>query len=187
MISTSDFKTGLTILYDGNIYQIIEFMHVKPGKGSAFVRTKLRNLRTGAVIDNTFNAGVKMDKAQIDRIQMQYIYADGDMHVFMNTETYEQIEIPESQIENELKFIFEGMNVDVNFYDGKEILGVSLPDKVVLTIVETVPGVKGDTKTNASKDAIMQTGLLVKVPMFIEEGEKIIVSTQDGSYYSRDK
>jgi elongation factor P len=187
MISTSDFKTGLTILYDGNIYQIIEFMHVKPGKGSAFVRTKLRNLRTGAVIDNTFNAGVKMDKAQIDRIQMQYIYANGDMHVFMNTETYEQIEIPESQIEHELKFIYEGMNVDVNFYDGKEILGVSLPDKVVLTIVETVPGVKGDTKTNASKDAIMQTGLLVKVPMFIEEGEKIIVSTQDGSYYSRDK
>jgi elongation factor P len=187
MISTSDFKTGLTILYDGNIYQIIEFMHVKPGKGSAFVRTKLRNLRTGAVIDNTFNAGVKMDKAQIDRIQMQYIYANGDMHVFMNTETYEQIEIPESQIEHELKFIYEGMKVDVNFYDGKEILGVSLPDKVVLTIVETVPGVKGDTKTNASKDAIMQTGLLVKVPMFIEEGEKIIVSTQDGSYYSRDK
>jgi elongation factor P len=187
MISTSDFKTGLTILYDGNIYQIIEFMHVKPGKGSAFVRTKLRNLRTGAVIDNTFNAGVKMDKAQIDRIQMQYIYANGDMHVFMNTETYEQIEIPESQIEQELKFIYEGMNVDVNFYDGKEILGVSLPDKVVLTIVETVPGVKGDTKTNASKDAIMQTGLLVKVPMFIEEGEKIIVSTHDGSYYSRDK
>ncbi|BCR35669.1 elongation factor P [Mariniplasma anaerobium] len=187
MISTSDFKTGLTILYDGNIYQIIEFMHVKPGKGSAFVRTKLRNLRSGAVIDNTFNAGVKMDKAQIDRVQMQYIYANGDMHVFMNTETYEQIEIPEAQIENELKFIYEGMNVDVNFYDSKEILGVSLPDKVVLTIVETVPGVKGDTKTNASKDAIMQTGLLVKVPMFIEEGEKIIVSTQDGSYYSRDK
>lgn len=187
MISTSDFKTGLTILYDGNIYQIIEFMHVKPGKGSAFVRTKLRNLRSGAVIDNTFNAGVKMDKAQIDRIQMQYIYASGDMYVFMNTETYEQIEIPGAQIENELKFIFEGMNVDVNFYDGKEILGISLPDKVVLTIVETVPGVKGDTKTNASKDAIMQTGLLVKVPMFIEEGEKIIVSTQDGSYYSRDK
>jgi elongation factor P len=187
MISTSDFKTGLTILYDGNIYQIIEFMHVKPGKGSAFVRTKLRNLRTGAVIDNTFNAGVKMDKAQIDRVQMQYIYANGDMHVFMNTETYEQIEIPEAQIEQELKFIYEGMNVDVNFYDSKEILGVSLPDKVVLTIVETVPGVKGDTKTNASKDAIMQTGLLVKVPMFIEEGEKIIVSTQDGSYYSRDK
>ena len=187
MISTSDFKTGLTILYDGNIYQIIEFMHVKPGKGSAFVRTKLRNLRSGAVIDNTFNAGVKMDKAQIDRVQMQYIYANGDMHVFMNTETYEQIEIPEAQIEQELKFIYEGMNVDVNFYDSKEILGVSLPDKVVLTIVETVPGVKGDTKTNASKDAIMQTGLLVKVPMFIEEGEKIIISTQDGSYYSRDK
>ena len=187
MISTSDFKNGLTILYDGNIYQILEFMHVKPGKGSAFVRTKLRNLRSGAVIDNTFNAGVKVDKAQIDKTKMQYIYASGDMRVFMNTETYEQIEIPESQIEHELKFIFEGMNVEVNFYNGMEILGVSLPDKVVLEIVETVPGVKGDTKTNASKDAIMQTGLLVKVPMFIEQGEKIIVSTQDGSYVSRDK
>lgn len=187
MITTSDFKTGLTILYDGNIYQIIEFLHVKPGKGSAFVRTKLRNLRSGAVIDNTFNAGVKVEKAQIDHVKMQYIYASGDMHVFMNNETYEQLEIPAAQIEHELKFIFEGMNVEVNFYDGKEILGVSIPDKVVLEIVETVPGVKGDTKTNASKDAIMQTGLLVKVPLFIEQGEKIIVSTQDGSYVSRDK
>ena len=187
MISTSDFKNGLTILYDNNIYVILEFMHVKPGKGSAFVRTKLRNLRTGAVIDHTFNAGVKVNKAQIDRFKMQYIYASGDMHVFMNTETYEQLEIPEAQIKRELKFIFEGMNVEVNFYDGTEILGVSLPDKVVLEVTETVPGIKGDTKTNASKDAIMQTGLLVKVPMFIEQGEKIIVSTQDGSYVSRDK
>ena len=187
MISTSDFKTGLTIEYDGNIFQIIEFMHVKPGKGSAFVRTKLRNLRTGSVIDNTFNAGVKVGKAQIDLVKMQYIYANGDMNVFMNNETYEQIEVPAEQIEQEMKYIYEGMNVEIKFFDGREILGVSLPDKVVLEIVETVPGVKGDTKTNASKDAIMQTGLLVKVPMFIEQGEKIIVSTQDGSYVSRDK
>ncbi|AUD63272.1 elongation factor P [Tenericutes bacterium MO-XQ] len=187
MISTNDFKTGQTIMFDGNIFQVIEFMHVKPGKGSAFVRTKLRNLRSGAVIDYTFNAGTKVERAQIDKNQMQYLYANGDMHVFMNTETYEQIEIPGNQIEYELKFIFEGMMVDVNFYNNQEILGVTLPDKVVLEVTETVPGVKGDTKTNALKDAIMQTGLLVKVPMFIEQGEKIIVSTYDGSYVSRDK
>src|SRR5690554_2001053 len=182
MISTNDFKTGQTILHEGNIFQVIEFMHVKPGKGSAFVRTKLRNLRSGAVIDYTFNAGMKVERAQIDRFKMQYLYANGDMHVFMNTDTYEQLEIPAAQIEYELKFIYEGMNVDVNFYNGVEILGVTLPDKIVMEVVDTVPGVKGDTKTNASKDAYMQTGLLVKVPMFIEQGEKIIVSTQDGSY-----
>jgi elongation factor P len=187
MISTNEFKTGQTIMHDGNIFQVIEFMHVKPGKGSAFVRTKLRNLRSGAIIDYTFNAGMKVERAQIDKFQMQYLYANGDMHVFMNSDTYEQLEIPEAQIKYELQFIFEGMNVDVNFYNGIEILGLTLPDKVVLEVRETVPGVKGDTKTNASKDAIMQTGLLVKVPMFIEEGEKLIISTQDGSYVSRDK
>lgn len=187
MISTSDFKTGLTILYENNIFQIIEFMHVKPGKGSAFVRTKLRNLRTGAVIDHTFNAGVKVDRAHIEKVNMQYLYAAGDVYTFMNMETYEQIEIPLMQIERELKFIYEGMNVDIIFYDGKEILGVDLPDKVTLEVVDTMDAVKGDTKTNAMKDAIMQTGLLVKVPMFIANGEKIIVSTHDGSYVSRDR
>lgn len=187
MISTNDFKTGQTILYEGNIYQVIEFQHVKPGKGQAFVRSKLRNLRTGAVIDYTFNAGIKVERAQIERIQMQYLYASGDMHVFMNTETYEQLEIPQNQIEHELKYIYENMNVDVNFYAGKEILGLTIPDKVALKVVETVPGVRGDTKTNALKDAVLETGLVVKVPLFIQENEKIIVSTQDGSYVSREK
>ncbi|MBU1094211.1 MAG: elongation factor P [Firmicutes bacterium] len=187
MISTNEFKTGQTIVYDGNIYSVIEFMHVKPGKGAAFVRTKLRNLRSGSVTDYTFNAGTKVERAQIDKNMMQYLYADGEKHIFMDNETYEQIEIPASQIQNELKYIYEGESVEVMFYNNVEILGVSLTDKVVLTVVETVPGVKGDTKTNALKDAIMQTGLLVKVPMFIEEGEKIIVNTNDGSYVSRDK
>lgn len=187
MISTNDFKTGQTIQFDGNIYAVIEFMHVKPGKGSAFVRTKLRNLRTGAVVDHTFNAGTKVERAQIDKKKMQYLYAAGDNHVFMDNETYEQIEIPAEQIKDELNYIYEGMDVQVMFYDNREILGLSLPDKVVLEVVETVPGVKGDTKTNALKDAIMQTGLLVKVPMFIAQGERIIVSTYDGSYVSRDK
>lgn len=187
MISTNDFKTGQTIVHEGNIYSVIEFMHVKPGKGGAFVRTKLRNLRTGSVTDYTFNAGTKVERAQIDKNMMQYLYADGDKHIFMNNETYEQIEIPAQQIEYELKYIIEGMSVEVMFYNNIEILGVSLPDKIIMEVKETVPGVKGDTKTNAMKDAIMQTGLLVKVPMFIEEGEKIIVNTTDGSYVSRDK
>lgn len=185
MISTSDFKTGLTILHEGNIYQILEFMHVKPGKGAAFVRSKLRNLRTGAVIDYTFNAGIKVDRAQIDKLKMQYLYASGDAHTFMNTETYEQIELPEAQIKRELKFIYEGMTVEVMFYNESEMLGISLPDKIELEVVETMDAVKGDTKTNAMKDAIMQTGLLVKVPMFIANGEKLIISTHDGSYVSR--
>ena len=129
----------------------------------------------------------KVDKAQIDKTRMQYLYSSGDMHVFMNSETYEQIELTQAQIAYESKFIYEGMEVDVMFYNEVEVLGVLLPDKVTLEVVETVPGVKGDTKTNALKDAIVQTGLLVKVPMFIEQGEKIIVSTQDGSYVSRDK
>lgn len=187
MISTNEFKTGQTIVHEGNIYSVIEFMHVKPGKGAAFVRTKLRNLRTGSVTDYTFNAGTKVERAQIDKIMMQYLYTENNTYIFMNNENYEQIEIPIAQIERELNYIFEGMSVEVMFYNNSEILGVSLPDKVVLEVRETVPGVKGDTKTNAMKDAIMQTGLLVKVPMFIEEGEKIIVNTNDGSYVSRDK
>ncbi len=187
MISTNEFKTGQTIVHEGNLYSVIEFMHVKPGKGAAFVRTKLRNLRTGSVTDYTFNSGTKVERAQIDKIMMQYLYIDGEKHIFMNTEDYEQIEILGDQIKNELKYIYEGVSVEVMFYNSSEILGVSLPDKVVLEVKETVPGVKGDTKTNALKDAIMQTGILVKVPMFIEEGEKIIVNTNDGSYVSRDK
>jgi len=187
MISTNEFKTGQTIVHEGNLYSVIEFMHVKPGKGAAFVRTKLRNLRTGSVTDYTFNAGTKIERAQIYKIMMQYLYIDGEKHIFMNTENYEQIEILGDQIQPELKYIFEGMSVEVMFYNSTEILGVMLPDKVVLEVKETVPGVKGDTKTNALKDAIMQTGVLVKVPMFIEEGEKIIVNTNDGSYVSRDK
>ncbi|MBE0700780.1 MAG: elongation factor P [Acholeplasmataceae bacterium] len=187
MISTNEFKTGQTILHEGNIFQVIEFMHVKPGKGAAFVRTKLRNLRTGSVIDYTFNAGTKVERAQIDKNTMQYLYASGDNHIFMNTETYEQLEISVAQVKNEIGYIYEGMEVQVMFYNNSEILGIVVPDKVVLEVVETIPGFKGDTKTNAMKDAIMQTGLLVKVPMFIDQGEKIIVSTQDGSYVSRDK
>lgn len=187
MYSTSDFKTGLTISFDGNIFQIIEFLHVKPGKGGAFVRTKLRNLRTGAVIDHTFNAGVKVEKALIEKHKMQYLYANGNEHVFMNNETYDQIEVAGDLIKDQLGYLLEGMDVELVYYDGSELLSVELPEKVVLTVTETPPGVKGDTKSNATKDATLETGLVTKVPLFIEENEKIIVSTYDGSYVSRDK
>lgn len=187
MISTNEFKNNMTIEFDNNLYQIIEFLHVKPARGGAFVRTKLRNLRTGSIIDHTFNAGVRVKRAHITRDRMQYLYANGPSHVFMNNETYDQIEINETQIKNELKYIYEGMNVEVLFYNNSEVLGLKLPDNVTLKVQSTEPGSRGDTKTNALKDAIMETGLLVKVPLFINEGEKLVISTHDGSYVSREK
>ncbi|MBN2503717.1 MAG: elongation factor P [Bacilli bacterium] len=186
MISTNDFKTGLTIEYEGNIFSIIEFQHVKPGKGAAFVRTRLRNLRTGAVIDKTFNAGINVNQAQIDKSQMQYLYANGDTHVFMNNETFEQIEIHQSMIENELLYLTEGMTINIIVYES-EILGLELPDKVVLEVVETPGGARGNTASNATKEALTNTGLRLLVPLFIETGEKIIVSTSTGKYDTRAK
>ena len=184
MVSSNDFKNGMTIKYNGNIYEIIEFMHVKPGKGAAFVRTKLRNVRTKAVIDYTFNAAEKVERANIDRIKMSYLYDSGSSLVFMNNETYEQIEIPKENLKNELNYLVEGLLVDVLFFES-EILGVILPDKVTLRVTRCDPAVRGDTKTAALKEAYVETGLLVKVPMFIENGEDIIISTIDGKYSSR--
>jgi elongation factor P len=184
MVSSNDFKTGMTILYEGKIYKIIEFMHVKPGKGGAFVTSKLRDLRSGAIVNITFNAGIKIEKAMIEKVQMQYLYDTGDALCFMDNETYDQIEIPHSLVEYEKKFLKENENVNIEKY-GDEILGIILPDKVTLQVVECPPAVVGDTKTNALKDAIVETGLLVKVPMFIEQGELIIVNTETGKYSSR--
>ena len=184
MVSSNDIKNGMTILYDGKIYKIMEFMHVKPGKGSAFVRTKLRDIRSGAVIDYTFNSSEKVELADIEKEEMQYLYDSQDFLVFMNTETYEQIEIPYSIVEYERKFLRENQIVNIERY-GEEILGIILPDKVTLTVTECEPAIKGDTKTNALKDAIVETGLLVKVPMFINQGEEIIISTDTGKYSSR--
>jgi elongation factor P len=187
MISTNDFKTGLTIEYEGEIYQVLEFLHVKPGKGNTFVRSKLKNLRTGATIDYRFDAGIKVQLAQIEKKLMQYLYADNNNYVFMDTETYEQIEIPAVQIANEIKYIKESYEVNINFY-GSEILGVTLPDKVVLEVTDTIDGVKADnTKTNSMKDATLETGIVVKVPMFVNIGDKLVISTWDGTYVSREK
>ena len=184
MVSSNDFKNGMTILYDGHIYKILEFMHVKPGKGGAFVRTKLRDLRNGGIVDITFNAAEKVEKAIIDKISMQYLYDDGASLVFMDMETYEQIELAHSLVENEMKYLVENMTVEIEKM-GEEFLGIILPDKVTLLVTKCDPAVRGDTKTNALKDAYVETGLLVKVPMFIEEGEKIIISTETGKYSSR--
>ena len=185
MVSSNDFKNGMTILYDGHMYKILWFMHVKPGKGAAFVKTKLRDLRTGAVIDITFNAAEKIEKAVIDKVLMQYLYDTGDSLVFMDLETYEQIEIAHMFVEEERKYLVENMSVNIEKF-GEEILGIILPDKVTLKVTKCDPPSKGDpNKTNSLKDAYVETGLLVKVPMFIEEGEDIIISTDTGKYSSR--
>ena len=183
-ININDIKNGMTIILDGNLCQIVEFQHVKPGKGSAFVRMKTKNLRTGAVVENSYNTTIKIERAHIDHMTMQFLYANGDNFVFMNTETYDQIEVPGSKLENEKKFLKEGLEIQLDYYEG-ELLGVSLPEKIEFEVTETEPAVKGNTTNNAMKDAKIETGYTVKVPMFINQGEKIIISTSDGKYSSR--
>ncbi len=184
MISVNDFKTGLTIEVDGDIWRVMDFQHVKPGKGAAFVRSKLRNLRSGNVNEKTFRAGEKVAKAQIDNRRMQYLYANGDDHVFMDNESYEQIELPEKQIEDELKFLKENMEVHVIQFK-EEVLGVELPVTVVLEVAETEPGIKGDTASGGSKPAKMETGVVVQVPFFVNIGDKLIINTVESEYVSR--
>lgn len=184
MISTNEFKTGMTIEYDGNIYQVIEFQHVKPGKGQAFVRSRLRNLRTGSVVDHTFSAGEKMEQAIIEKKKMQYLYSTLESYSFMDMETYEQLDLPAERLEYEKNFMVEGMEVIIVIFEN-EILGINLPEKVTLEVVESDPGVKGNTATNATKNAKLETGHTIQVPLFIETGDKVIVSTIDGKYNSR--
>lgn len=184
MINVNDFKTGVTIKLDNNLFTVMEFQHVKPGKGSAFVRSKLKNLRTGAIIDHTFNAGIKVEKAHIDKAKMQYLYDAGDELVFMDSNTYDQIQIPKDRIKWEMNFLKENDFVEITRFE-HEILGVSLPNSVSLKIIECEPGIKGDTATNATKNAILETGFQIKVPLFINEEEIVIVNTSDGKYISR--
>lgn len=184
MISVNDFRTGLTIEVDGGIWRVMDFQHVKPGKGAAFVRSKLRNLRTGAVNEKTFRAGEKVAKAQIDNKKMQYLYASGDQHVFMDTTSYEQVELAASSLEYELKFLKENMEVSIMMYHG-ETLGVELPNTVELEVTETEPGIKGDTASGGTKPATLETGLIVQVPFFINQGDRLIINTTEASYVSR--
>lgn len=184
MISTNDLRNGITIQIDGDIFVVLDSQHVKPGKGAAFVKAKIKNLRTGAIFEKTFNAGVKVETAHIDKKPMQYLYSMNDTYYFMNMETYEQIEISKDQIGNSANYLKENGEVSITSFEG-EILGIDLPDKIDLVVTHTEPAVKGNTTNNALKDATVETGLLVRVPLFIEEGETITISTSDGKYVSR--
>ena len=184
MINVNDFKTGVTIMFDGNIYQVLEFLHVKPGKGSAFVRSKLKNLRTGSTIEHTFNSGIKVERAMIEKKTVQYLYNEGETFFFMDMETYDQIPLDIKQIGEDIKYLKENLDVELIYFE-EEILGINLPEKVELLVTKTEPAVRGNTATNALKEAILETSMVVKIPLFIEEGETIIISTKDGKYVSR--
>jgi len=183
-ININDIKNGMTVIIDGNLCTIQEFQHVKPGKGPAFVRIKLKNLRTGSIVEQTFNTNIKVTKAHIDKNSVQYLYASGDNLVFMNNQTYEQIEVPRNILGSDAEYIKEGIDIAIDFYEG-EIIGITLPEKVEYKIIETTDAVKGNTTNNAQKDAKIETGKVIKVPLFIAEGENILVSTKDGKYAGR--
>lgn len=183
-ISTAQFKTGLTIEVDNAIWRIINFQHVKPGKGGAFVRTKLKNLRTGAVQDKTFRAGAKMEQAQIDTRSMQYLYEDGAGYVFMDMESYEQLTVPGEKIKDALNYLQENMDVTIVQYQN-EVIGIEVPNTVTLEVSETEPSIKGNTASGGSKPATMSTGLIVQVPFFVNAGDKLVINTSDATYISR--
>jgi len=184
VISSNDFRTGTTIEVDGGIFRVIEFMHVKPGKGAAFVRTKLKNVKTGGVKEQTFRAGEKVARARIETREMQYLYSDGDNYTFMDTESYEQLTITKGQLEYELNFLKENMNCYVVLHDGISI-GLDLPNTVELEVTSTEPGIKGDTASGGSKPAIVETGFTVQVPFFINVGDRLLIDTRSGAYLSR--
>lgn len=186
MISSNDLKPGQTINVDGDIYVVLDISQNKTARSAMVVKAKVRNLRTGSNVELSWGGGEKVEPAMIEKKEMQYLYDTDDAMVFMDNETYEQVEIPKSRLEWEKKFVKENDNVNITTYEG-EIIGISLPDKATLKIVECEPAVKGDTATSASKTAVLETGLEVKVPLFIDEGETIIVNTSDGKYSGRAK
>ncbi len=184
MIMAGDFRNGITLEIDGSVYQVIEFQHVKPGKGAAFVRTKLKNVIDGGVIERSFRPSEKFPTAMIERVEMQYLYADGGLYYFMNTETYDQIGLNEDTIGDALKFVKENDMVKVCSYNGN-VFSVEPPLFVELEITETEPGVKGDTATGSYKPATVETGAQVQVPLFVNQGDKIKIDTRTGEYLSR--
>ena len=184
MINVNDLKVGMTIMYDNNIYSVMDTQHVKPGKGAAFVQAKLKNLRSGSIIENRFNSSDKVEPARIEKKPMQYLYSMNDVYYFMDMNTYEQVEINKSQIGDDSELLKENLEVDIMFFEG-EMLGMNLPDKIALKIVHTEPAVKGNTTSSAMKDATLETGKVIKVPLFIEQDEIILVSSKDGKYVSR--
>ena len=184
MISAGDFKNGITLEIDGNVMQILEFQHVKPGKGAAFVRTKLKNIINGGVVEKTFRPTEKFPAARIDRVDMQYLYSDGDLFHFMNTETYDQIALNSDDVGDALKFVKENEMVKICSHNGN-VFAVEAPLFVELEITDTEPGFKGDTATGATKPATVETGAVVYVPLFVETGNKIKIDTRTGEYLSR--
>jgi translation elongation factor P len=184
MISSNDFRTGVTIELDGGVWQVVDFQHVKPGKGSAFVRTKLKNVKTGAVVERTFNAGEKVPKAHVDKRDMQYLYESDGMFNFMDNETFEQITLSDEQLGDAKKFLKENMTIGVLFFQGMTI-GVELPNSVELEVVETDPGIRGDTATGGTKPAKLETGYTVRVPLFINIGDVLRIDTRSGDYIER--
>ncbi|NLS45192.1 MAG: elongation factor P [Firmicutes bacterium] len=184
MISTNDFRTGLTIELDGEVYSIIDFQHVKPGKGSAFVRSKLRNVKTGFTIDRTFRAGEKIPRAHIEYREMQYLYSSGQDNFFMDTSTYEQINLDNEKLGDNKKYLKENMIIGVQIYEDAPI-GLELPVAVELTVTDTDPGLRGDTASGGTKPATLETGAIVQVPLFVSIGDVIKVDTRTGQYLER--
>lgn len=184
MISVNDFKTGLTIEFEDVVYQVVDFQHVKPGKGAAFVRAKLKNVKTGGTVEKTFRGGEKVATAHLDKREMQYLYNDGDGFVCMDNENYEQITIRKDEMGDGAKWLLENMNIGVLMYNG-EIMGIELPNFVELTVTETEPGIKGDTATGATKNAKLESGAVVQVPLFVNEGDRLRIDTRTGQYMER--
>ncbi|HOQ16367.1 MAG TPA: elongation factor P [Defluviitaleaceae bacterium] len=184
MVSAGDFRNGLTIELEGEIYTVVEFQHVKPGKGAAFVRAKLKNLKTGGIIEKTFRPTEKLPKAHIERKDMQYLYNDGDLYYFMDSETYDQIALNKDQLGDSLKFVKENDMVKILSHNGL-VFGVEPPLFVELEITHTEPGFKGDTATGATKPAVVETGATIQVPLFVEIGDKVKIDTRTGEYLSR--
>ena len=185
MISSNDFRSGVTIEIDGSVWRVVEFLHVKPGKGSAFVRTKLKNVQSGNVVERTFRAGETVPQATLEKRTMQHTYKDGEQFVFMDMETFEENRLDEGQIGDRVKYLTEGMEANIILWEG-QVLEVELPTSVVLAVIETDPGVKGDTATGGTKPAIVETGAQVMVPLFISVGERIKIDTRNDSYLGRD-
>ena len=184
MITAGDFKKGITIEWDGGVWNIVDFQHVKPGKGAAFVRTKIKNVMTGAVVERSFNPTDKMPKAIIETKEMQYVYNDGDLYYFMDTESYEQLPLSKDQVEDAIPFVKEGTNVTVRSFKGSAF-SVEAPNFVVLEVTDTEPGFAGDTASNTYKPATLETGFSLQVPLFINTGDKIQIDTRSGEYLKR--
>ncbi|BAY14271.1 elongation factor P [Nostoc sp. HK-01] len=185
MISSNDFRPGVSIVLDGSVWRVVDFLHVKPGKGSAFVRTTLKNVQSGKVLERTFRAGETVPQATLEKSTMQHTYKEGDEFVFMDMETYEEGRLSATQIGDRVKYLKEGMEVNVIRW-GEQVLEVELPNSVVLEITQTDPGVKGDTATGGTKPAIVETGATIMVPLFISQGERIRIDTREDKYLGRE-